>query len=211
MDRRISVLILDAHEVARQGVRRILDTDDRFEVVGEAGSRRQAMALLRGTTPDAAIVDWRLPEGGGLALLREATAEEAVESTIVVFSAEQGGAAIQAALQAGAGGYVSKSAPLASLPEAIVRAVAGHVALCTVVQDALADFARQGGERGALSDREREILTLVASGATDTQIANGLMIQRETVKTHLQRARRKLGAPNRAGAAGLALRNGLIE
>jgi DNA-binding NarL/FixJ family response regulator len=202
-DRPIRVLLVDDHAVVRRGLRGFLELLDDLEVVGEAGNGREGVEAARRLEPDVVVMDLLMPEMDGI----EATAEikrtqPAVEVVALTSFIEE--AKVTAALEAGATGYLLKDAEADEVANAIRAAHAGEVRLDPQVARLLAERLRarpavEGPE--PLTDREREVLALVAHGRSNKEIAVDLGITERTARTHVSNILGKLGLASRTQAA----------
>lgn len=207
----ITVVVADDHPVYRKGVIRALDGHDGIEIVGEAADGRDAIALIRAKTPDVALLDVRMPQLDGPGVL-EVIGDEELPSRVVFLSAFVEGAMVHDALRKGASGYVSKDASEEELCEAVLEAASGRTVVSARLQGDVVDHVRNRTDSGgSLSEREREILGLIASGETAPSIARRLHLSEATVKTYLRRVYEKLGVATQAAAVAEALRRGAIE
>lgn len=205
----ISVLLVDDHELIRQGLRRAFERDGDFEVVGEAGNladARRQLALLR---PDVVILDVRLPDGNGLEAARRLRSDNA-ELGIVVLTMYAGDDQLFEALEAGASAFVPKNAPSEDVVAAARHAASSPRAF-TAADLADAMKRRMSPSGPQLSPREKEVLDLLADGLGVAQISRKLYISESTTKTHISKLYEKLGAGNRAQALMTALRLGLLK
>ncbi len=204
-----TVVLVDDHELIRQGLRRAFERADDFSVVGEAGSLAEARSLVREHSPDVAIVDLRLPDGNGLDLARELRADSG-QIGIVVLTMYAGDEHLFGALEAGASAFVPKDAPADEVVSAARHAAAAPTAFSAPdLADAMRRRLTPSGPQ--LSPREREVLGLLADGLAVAQIARKLYISESTAKTHISKLYEKLGAGNRAQAIMTAMRLGLIR
>ncbi|MEZ5119569.1 MAG: response regulator transcription factor [Candidatus Nanopelagicales bacterium] len=205
----ISVLLVDDHELIRQGLRRSFERDGDFEVIGEAGSAADAERLLRITHPDVVVLDVRLPDGSGLKLAASSR-ERYPDLGIVILTMYAGDEQLFAALEAGASAFVPKNAPSDD-----VVAAARHAATTPqsfTAKDLADAMKRKLSPTGPqLSPREREVLQLLADGLGVAQISRRLFISESTTKTHISKLYEKLGAGNRAQALMTALKLGLLR
>lgn len=204
---RRTVLLVDDHEVVRAGLRLLLERVLGYDVI-EAGSAEDAVALATSARPDVVLLDARMPDKDGLWAL-ERLQELDAELPVLMLSTYDSPEYVDGALDGGAAGYLLKHASSAQLGEAIRTALdTGGVYLDpTVAQRAL---ARRRAPTRQLSDRENEVLALVAHGATNEEIAERLVLSEKTVKTHLSSIFRKLQVTNRTAAASKAVRDGLV-
>jgi DNA-binding NarL/FixJ family response regulator len=203
----ITVLIADDHPVVRQGLAVLLDVQDDIELVGEASDGPTAVRMTLQHTPDVLLLDLKLPGLDGIGVLAELRARGS-RSRVLVLTSGTGPTGPGLALQAGAAGFLYKDVD----PDALVRAIRsvhdGHTVLAPGAAGLVA--ARPGGDsRGiaALTGREREVLSLVADGRSNREIARLLTVSEKTVKTHMSAILAKLGVADRTQAALLAVRN----
>ena len=205
----ITVLLVDDHELIREGLRRALEREPDIDVVAEAASVAEGLAMGRKTEPSVAIVDLRLPDGNGLDIVRALRAQS-TEMGIVVLTMYAGDNQLFDALDAGASAFVPKSAPAEEIVAAARHAAsAPHSFTSADLADALKRRTSPQGPQ--LSPREREVLQLLADGMGVSQISRQLFISDSTTKTHISKLYDKLGAGNRAQALMTALRLGLLE
>lgn len=202
------VLIVDDHELIRTGLRRCFERQEDFDVVAEAGSVREALALARSQQPDVVILDIRLPDGSGLDAARELRAAHP-QMGIVVLTMYAGDDQLFAALEAGASGFIPKDAPVNDVVDAARLAVAQPTSFSS--PDLAAALRRRLHPTGPdLSVRETEVLGLLAEGLAANVLAKRLFISESTAKTHISKLYEKLGAANRAQALMTAIRLGLL-
>ena len=194
-------LIADDHPALTSAVSSYL-SENGFDVVGPASDGRRAVALIAEEKPDVALVDYRMPRLSGADLVR-ALREAAPETCIVVYTADGDERLARQVLDAGAVALVLKEAPLADLVRALEAALAGS----SYLDPALAKNPAPGGK---LTQRELDVLGLLAEGLQHEEIGRRLGISSETVRTHLRKASDRLGATTRTQAVATALRLGLI-
>ncbi len=203
----ISVLIVDDHEVVREGLRLSLLRSPQIRVVGEAPDGETAIALAERRRPDVIIMDLRMPGMDGI----EATEEilkQAPDAAVIVFTAYSERALLSRSLESGAKGYILKEAPHETLLRAIEKVAGGD----TFVDPALMPNLVQGRDGGdSLTQREREILQLLADGMSNADVAQRLFISQETVKSHVRHILVKLEADTRTQAVAIALREAMID
>ena len=205
----ITVLLVDDHELIREGLRRPLEREPDVEVVAEAASVSEGVAMGRKSEPTVAIVDLRLPDGNGLDVVRALRAQSS-DMGIVVLTMYAGDNQLFDALEAGASAFVPKSAPAEEIVAAARHAASSpHSFTSADLADALKRRTSPQGPQ--LSPREREVLQLLADGLGVSQISRQLFISDSTTKTHISKLYDKLGAGNRAQALMTALRLGLLE
>jgi DNA-binding NarL/FixJ family response regulator len=214
----IRVLIVDDHAIVRDGIRALLTNDKDIQVVGEAGGGREAIELARRLTPDVIVMDIAMPDLGGL----EATLAirgERPDSRIVVLSQYSDASYVRRFLKAGVSGYVLKKAAGADLVAAIRSVARGGLVLDPeIARDALAgeattDPSREasGDEYERLTDREKQVLKLVAEGRSNKEVAALLDISIKTAMSHREHVMEKLGVHNRTDLIRFALRHGVIR
>jgi DNA-binding NarL/FixJ family response regulator len=205
----IRVLLVDDHQLIREGLRRAFDRSGDFEVVAEAGSVTEAQSALEAERPDVVIFDVRLPDGSGLDAARVAR-QAHPDLGIVVLTMYAGDDQLFGALDAGASAFVPKDAPADDVVVA-ARHAASSPRSFTAPDLAEAMRRRMSPSGPQLSPRDKEVLDLLAEGLGVSQISRRLYISDSTTKTHISKLYEKLGAGNRAQAIMAALRLGLIE
>ena len=207
--RPVRVLLVDDHLVVRQGLRAFLQLQADIEVVGEAGGGIAAVEAAAAGRPDVVLMDLLMPDGDGVAAIRELAAA-APAARVLVLSSFADDERVFAAMQAGAAGYLLKDVEPDALADAIRAVHRGRPALHP---DVAARLMRRVAEPAAeqLTPREREVLRLVVEGYANKQIARRLRITEKTVKTHVSSILQKLGVPDRTAAAVLAIRQGLVR
>jgi len=204
----IRIVIADDHAVVRSGLRMLLDAEHDFEVVAEAGDVDAARRYVRGHHPTVLILDLNMPGGSSLEAIPVIRAESP-DTQIVVLTMQEEPAFARQALSAGASGYVLKEAADSELVEAVRRAAANE----TYLNPALgARIAREPppGPPDDLSDREVEVLRLIALGHTNSEIAGQLFLSVRTVETHRSHIQQKLRVSSRAELVRYALQRGLV-
>lgn len=203
-----TVVLVDDHELIRQGLRRAFERTEDFTVVGEAASVAAALRLIDSATPDVAILDVRLPDGSGLDAVRQVR-ERHPGMGIVVLTMYAGDEQLFGALEAGASAFVPKDAPAEDVVAAARHASVSPRAF--TASDLAGAMQRRLSPSGPqLSPREREVLRLLAEGLGVAAISKQLYISESTTKTHISKVYEKLGAANRAQALMTAMRLGLI-
>ena len=204
----IRVLIVDDHPVVRAGLRAVIDASTAIETVGEAASGAEAIALTRHLLPDVVLCDLRLGDGvDGIGVTTALRATDRPPAVIIVTTFDRE-VDIEAAITAGALGYLVKDAPPATIIEAIEAAADGRVYLPADVSARLAQRLRN--PRPQLTDREAEVLRLLATGASNKEIARTLFVTEATVKSHLVRIFTKLDVDSRSRAVHVARQAGLV-
>ena len=204
-----TILMVDDHELIRSGLAGAFEASGQFEVVGQAGSVAEALAVARQTTPDVVVTDVRLPDGTGLDIVRTLRGERP-DLGLVVLTMYAGDEQLFAAMDAGASSFVGKDAPTSTVISAARQAsVAPLTFACIGLAEAMVRRMSSGAPR--LSDRERQVLELLAEGLGVSAIAARLYLSESTAKSHIGRIYEKLGAANRAQALVTAMRLGLIS
>lgn len=209
----IRVVIADDQPLVRTGLRMILRPEPDLEVVGEASNGTEAIALCRAAVPDVVLMDVRMPGVDGIEATREVTAMSPPVRVLVLttFDLDE---IVYDALKAGASGFLLKDAPEERLVSAIrVVADGGSMFAPSVTRRLIEEFARRTPRTRAiegLSQRETEVLCLVARGLTNSEIAAELVVSENTVKTHVARIFAKLGARDRVQAVVMAYESGLV-
>jgi two-component system response regulator NreC len=206
---RIRVVIADDHPVVRRGLRQLLESDDRCEIVAEAGDVDSARRYVRGHHPDVLVLDLNMPGEPSLEAIPKLR-EEFPDTQIVVLTMQDEPAYARAALSAGALGYVLKEAADAELVEAVGAAAHGEQYLNPRLGARVAAEPPPGPPDG-LSQREFEILKLIALGNTNAQVAQELYLSIRTVETHRAHIQQKLGLHDRAELVRYALDRRLVS
>jgi DNA-binding NarL/FixJ family response regulator len=208
---KIRILVADDHPMLREGLVAVLGTQPDFDVVGEAADGSEVVRLTKRLDPDVILLDLEMPTVDGVAAL-ERLREAGSEARAIVFTAYDTDERILRSLRAGARGYLLKGASRAEIFDAIRTVHSGGSLLGPAVTARLLERIGQGDERpDDLTPRELEVLTLLARGHKNAEIAAELFISERTVKFHVSSILAKLGAENRTEAARIAVRRGLIE
>jgi NarL family two-component system response regulator LiaR len=208
----IRVLIVDDHTVVRQGLRFLLEQQDGMEIVGEAADGARAVEMVSEAVPTVVLLDLLMPGTDGLSALREIK-RISPATQVVVLTSHQSDAGLYEAIKAGAGSYVMKTASVETVVESVRAAARGESVLDPSVAARLLDEMRRGREPGspdALSRRETDVLSSLARGRSNKEIAKELSISEETVKTHVSNILSKLHLADRTQAAIYALQHRLI-
>jgi DNA-binding NarL/FixJ family response regulator len=208
MSEPIRILLADDHPVVRDGLRGMLAGEDGFQVVGEAASGAEAVAVCDRERPDVVLMDLQMPEMDGATATAEITARFP-ETRVLVLTTYDTDADILRAVEAGATGYLLKDTPRERLFPAIQAAARGETVLAPAVATRLVSRMRRPAEE-TLTAREVEVLELVARGSSNADIAAALFISEATVKTHLLHSFAKLGVDDRTAAVVAALERGII-
>jgi len=216
----IRILLADDHALMRAGFRALLEHEGDISVVGEAATGEEAVTLARETRPDVVLMDISMPGIGGLEATRRILADGGLaESRVLIMTTFETPENVYDGLRSGASGFMLKDGDPDELIRAIRVVAAGDALLAPkVTSRLLADLAAQPEvarsappELDALTEREREVMALVASGLTNDAIAERLVVTPATAKTHVSRAMRKLHAHDRANLVVLAYESGLVR
>jgi DNA-binding NarL/FixJ family response regulator len=214
----IRVLIVDDQDLVRAGLRMILDVEPDLEVVGEAGDGAAAVDAARTLTPDVVLMDVRMPEVDGIEATRRLIAAGA-EARILMLTTFDADEYVYDAMKVGASGFLLKNAPPAELVAAVRATARGDIHVAPeIVQRMVAEFVRRphpGQTKPArlkdLSERELDVLKLVARGLTNAQVASQLFLSEATVRTHVSRILAKLQLRDRTQAVVAAYESGLVR
>ena len=211
---KIKILIADDHPVVREGLSAMLSKDPEIQVVGEAENGAQAINKARELQPDIILMDLRMPEVDGVEAMRQIRVKNP-DMKFIVLTTYDNDEYIFKGIEAGARAYLLKDAPREELFEAIRAVYRGESliqpAVAGKVLDRFAELSRQVQVPGALSEREVEVLKLIAKGSANKFIAVSLSIGESTVKTHIQSIFQKLGVGDRTEAVTQAIKKGIIK
>ena len=196
----ITILLIDDHQLVRAGLRALLESVDDLRVVGEAGDGDAAVDLAVAERPDVVLMDLSMPRVDGVEATRRLAAA-GVDTRVVVLTSFADQPRVQAALAAGAVGYLLKDSDPRDVISAVRQAAAGHVPIDARVAQALLPGSQTPAAGHTLSGREAEVLSLVAQGMANKQIARQLGISERTVKAHLGKVFRQIGVADRTSAA----------
>ncbi len=207
--RRITVFLLDDHEIVRRGVRDLLAAEPDIEVAGEAGTTAEALAAIPALRPDVAVLDVRLPDGDGVLVCREI--RSALPGTACLMLTSFGDdQALLGAIMAGAAGYVLKQTCGTDLVNAVRLVAAGHSTLdaraALEVMERLRDRMASADPLSALADQEKRVLELIGEGLTNRQIAERMFLPEKITKNYVSSLLTKLGMRRRTQAAAFAAR-----
>src|SRR3954451_12236427 len=203
---RITVLIADDHSVVREGLVSLITRKADMTVIGEASNGREAVELWKQHHPDVTLLDLRMPELDGVSTLKEIR-EKDEKARIIVLTTFDGDEDIYRAIQAGAKGYLLKDVPREALIDSIRRVYAGETCLPVHLANKLAERIRGG----SVSEREIDVLKLMAQGKSNKEIGSMLFISEGTVKSHVKSIFAKLNVISRTEAVANASRRGLIQ
>ncbi len=209
MSDKITVLLIDDHELIRNGLGAVLDLEEDLDVVATAGSVAEGIERWRQFRPDVVITDLQMQDGTGLDVVRTIRKESDTVG-LIVLTMHSGDEQIFAAMQAGASGFVGKDAPSTEvIKTARHAAVSPKAFVCAGLVGAM--MRRQSAESTALTEREHDVLLLLAEGLNAAAIGQKLYLSESTTKSHIARIYQKLGASNRAQALVTAMRIGLLS
>jgi two-component system, NarL family, response regulator LiaR len=206
----IRILITDDHGVVRQGLRMFLSLDPEMEVVGEAANGQEALALARDLKPDVVLMDLLMPVMDGIEATR-AIRSELPEVEVIALTSVLDDGSVTGAVRAGALGYLLKDTDSEELGRAIKAAAEGRVHLAPEATARLMREVKAPESPEVLTEREVEVLKLLASGKANKQIASSLFVSEKTVKAHVSSILMKLGVQSRTQAALHAVRTGLVS
>jgi NarL family two-component system response regulator LiaR len=206
----IRILIADDHGVVRQGLQMFLALDPELQVVGEAANGEEAVQLVRQLEPDVVLMDLLMPVMDGIAAT-EAIRRELPDTEVIALTSVLEDNAVFGAMRAGAIGYLLKDTEADALCQAIKAAAAGQVQLAPQAMARLMREVQAPQSPEQLTERETEVLQLLAQGMSNKEIGAALVITEKTVKTHVSSILAKLGVPSRTQAALHAIRTGLVS
>ncbi len=210
--RKIRVLLADDHTILRRGVRLLVESQPDMEVAGEARNGREAVEQVRKLKPDVVVMDVSMPEWNGIEATRQ-ICEEPGNIRVIALSMHRDSVYVREILRAGARGYLLKESDDEDLVKAIRLVYRGEAFLAPAISDAvLMDYRKHvSNPVDLLTNREREILAMVAEGKTNKEIANALSLSVYTVESHRGSVMEKLNLHNTGDIVRFALRNGLIS
>ena len=215
----IRVVIADDQQLVRAGFRKILEAEDDIAVLAEASDGREAIAAARRYQPDVVLMDIRMPDMDGLAATRQLLCDDPALTRVLILTTFDLDEYVYQALHAGASGFLLKDSPPDQLLAATRIVAAGDALLApSITRKVIREFARRPDRSlkpapglDDLTVREHEVLTLLAKGMSNSQIADRLFISDATVKTHVARVLMKLNLPDRVHAVILAYETGLVQ
>lgn len=203
-EQHVRIFLLDDHEVVRRGIAELLSAVPGFEIVGEAGTVEQALARVLAAKPDVAVLDARLPDGSGIDVCREIRSALPDTYCLILTSYDDQDAVLSSVL-AGASGYVLKEVRTSGLVDAIRQVALGRSLIDPAVIAQVMDRVREGSPTdsrlASLTQREREVLDLIADGLTNRQIGERMFLAEKTVKNYVSSLLGKLGMERRTQAA----------
>lgn len=211
-NQKVRVVVADDHPLFREGLVRALTSSGLVEVVAEAADGPSALAMIKEHTPTVALLDHQMPGMDG-AQVAAAVLRDEVPTRVLLVSANQDPAIVYHALQQGAAGYLPKESSRSEIVNAVLECAQGRDVLAPQLAAGLAVEIRRRAEPSGptLSAREREVLSMIAEGASIPTMAKRLFLAPSTVKTHVQRLYEKLGVGDRAAAVAEAMRRGLLD
>src|SRR5713226_6258501 len=209
------VMLVDDHELVRQGIATMLSSSPDIEVVGEAKTGREALEMARTKLPDIVLMDVRMPDMDGLEATRKIK-EERPRTAVIMVTMHDNPTYLRDAVRAGAAGYLLKDVSKDELVDAIRQVATGGAFIESQMLKGMLSEMKPAGQASSpaaknLTKREREILSLVAEGMSNREIADKLVLSPETVKSHVAAILEKLNVSDRTQAAIYAVRNGLVE
>jgi len=208
----VTVIVGDDHPMYREGVVRAMKETGRIQVLAEVGDGRAALEAIREHKPAVALLDYRMPELDGLAVVT-AVARDELDTRVLLLSATEDPATVYEALSAGAAGYLTKESDRDEIVAAVISCAKGGGYVPPSMAGGLANELKQRARGGAtlLSPREAEVIKLIAEGHSVPDIAKQLHLAPTTVRTHVQRLYEKLGVSDRGAAVAEAMRRRLVE
>jgi len=208
----VTVIVGDDHPMYREGVVRAMKETGRIQVLAEVGDGRAALEAIREHKPAVALLDYRMPELDGLAVVT-AVARDGLDTRVLLLSATEDPATVYEALSAGAAGYLTKESDRDEIVAAVISCAKGGGYVPPSMAGGLANELKQRarGDATLLSPREAEVITLIAKGHSVPDIAKQLHLAPTTVRTHVQRLYEKLGVSDRGAAVAEAMRRRLVE
>ncbi|MFA5451309.1 MAG: response regulator transcription factor [Dehalococcoidales bacterium] len=204
----IKVLLVDDHIIVREGLKSLLQDDADIQIAGEAGDGIEALKRAEELKPDVILMDILMPDRSGIDATY-AISKKAPECKVLILSMLEEMQDVEQAFKFGARGYILKSAGIDNIKEAVKRVAAGEIVLSPTISCFLLQNYGHKNDRQALSEREFEVLALIAKGLSNQDIASRLFITESTVRTYVQRIFEKLHLKNRAEAMLYAIKHGI--
>ncbi|MBF0752517.1 MULTISPECIES: two-component system response regulator NarL [unclassified Pasteurella] len=199
MQEKLRVLLIDDHPLMRRGMKQLLELEDNFEVVADAGNGSEGISIALQTSPDLIVLDLNMKGLSGLDTLKGLRAE-GIDARIIILTVSDAKNDIFTLIDAGADGYLLKDTEPDTLLEQIKRIAQGEVILSHSIKDLLVEREYRQDPMDSLTEREKGILSLIAKGLSNKQIAGQLFISEETVKVHIRNLLRKLNVHSRVAA-----------
>ncbi|OOF41685.1 DNA-binding response regulator [Rodentibacter rarus] len=199
MQEKLKVLLIDDHPLMRRGIKQLLELEEHFEVIADAGSGSEGISIALQTSPDLIVLDLNMKGLSGLDTLK-GLRSEGIDARIVILTVSDAKNDVFALIDAGADGYLLKDTEPDTLLEQIKRIAQGEVILSNSIKDLLIEREYRQDPIDSLTEREKGILTLIATGLSNKQIAGQLFISEETVKVHIRNLLRKLNVHSRVAA-----------
>lgn len=207
----ISLIIVDDHEIVREGLRLTLQGEEDFEVVGEAASGKDLLKLLNSTRPNVILLDERMPEERGIDICKKLTKlDPEIKTIILTAHAEQEESIVQAMI-AGAKGFLIKNVGISELKKAIRAVVRGETVLDSQVASSIVNKLKQTPNKDSLTKQQLAIANLVAKGLTNREIAEQVFLSENTIKFHIQNIMRKLDVHNRIALVAKLMQEGKVQ
>ncbi|OOF41952.1 DNA-binding response regulator [Rodentibacter rarus] len=199
MQEKLKVLLIDEHPLMRRGIKQLLELEEHFEVIADAGSGSEGISIALQTSPDLIVLDLNMKGLSGLDTFK-GLRSEGIDARIVILTVSDAKNDVFALIDAGADGYLLKDTEPDTLLEQIKRIAQGEVILSNSIKDLLIEREYRQDPIDSLTEREKGILTLIATGLSNKQIAGQLFISEETVKVHIRNLLRKLNVHSRVAA-----------
>jgi NarL family two-component system response regulator LiaR len=210
---KIKILLIDDHPVVRKGIRAIIETDEAFEIIGEGNNGKEAVQKYEQLYPDVVLMDLVMPEMDGIEAIRQIRAKNP-NARILVLTSFSTDDKVFTAIQAGASGYLLKDSDPDDLLRSINQVYRGessvHPAIARKLLNEFAQPKSQKSEIEPLTDREKEVLTFIAQGLSNQEIASKMVVSKATVHSHVSRILAKLQLESRTQAALYAIREGYL-
>jgi DNA-binding NarL/FixJ family response regulator len=211
----VTIVVADDHEIVREGLVKLLEAREDFEVVGEAANGEEAVELVLEKQPDIVLMDINMPKLSGIDATRR-IGKQGSSSKILVLSMHESRSCVEEVLRAGAAGYVVKSSALSDVHDAIDAVRAGDSYLSPAITQQVVDAIARPGDSSPsgvsmLTDREREVLHLIAEGLSSKEIAVQLGVSLKTIDSHRSNLMEKLDIHKVSGLVRFAIRSGLVE